>query len=241
MEKATEVMKTVPFALPRMVMTVIALAGMMMAAPALQAQKGGGGGMGGGMGGGKNGGDSTQGSKQDQNDINSQCPEIVGNHKLLEKMASDLKLTCDQQDRIEPLLHGEESVSKPLLAWAALTTQEKDAMILTIKQAERAQIRPLLTPEQQNKYDAEAARLSASEDKELKKSRKEKANSDTADAFAGEEALSDALLRYTALTRNQQKAMLLEVKTAARRSGAPPLTAQQAVKIDGDIATLQSE
>src|SRR3954463_14060268 len=52
---------------------------------------------------------------------NPNCPEIVGHHALLEKMTEAFGLTCKQEDIIEPLLHDEESVTKPLLAFQAFT------------------------------------------------------------------------------------------------------------------------
>src|SRR5260370_25265598 len=78
-----------------------------------------------------------------------------GKHSLLERFAADFGLTCEQQLKVEPLLHAEESVSKPLLAFAAFTSEEQQAVMLKIKLAARRQVRALLTPDQQNKMDAE--------------------------------------------------------------------------------------
>src|SRR6201996_455961 len=132
---------------PRIAMASILLAGLLVAAPAMQAQKGGGGGKSGG------GSKSDPSKEKDPDDTKPACPEIVGKHLLLEKMTADFNLTCAQKDKIEPLLHDEESVSKPLLAFDAFTPEEKQAMMLKVKLAARAQIRPLLTPDQQKKSD----------------------------------------------------------------------------------------
>ena len=79
----------------------------LLAAPSL-AQKGGG-------GGGKRGGGSSQES-DDSDDIGVPvCPQIVGQHPLLENLTRELRLTCQQEIRILPLMHDEEAVSKPLL------------------------------------------------------------------------------------------------------------------------------
>lgn len=244
MRIAIELRKSMTFVSPRLALTSIALAGILMTAPVLQAQKGGGGG-----GGSKSSGSSSksEGSKN-QKDPNeeqakSACPGIVGNHLLLEKMAASFNLTCEQQEKIEPLLHDEESVSKPLLSFEAFTPEEKQAMMLKIKLAARTQIRPLLTPEQQKKSDAEAAAVAAAGEqpkKGGKKDAKAKSAPKVVEPFAAEEALSDAILRYSALTRDQKKEMLLQVKMAARRDGAPQLTAEQAAKIDSDIKKLQA-
>jgi hypothetical protein len=51
--------------------------------------------------------------------------------------------------------------------------------------------------------------------------------------------LSSALDLYSALTVPQKKEMILQVKQAARRDGAPPLTPEQAGKIDADIEFLR--
>lgn len=215
-----------------------ALAGLLATAPVLHAQKGSGGGGKSSGGGGK----SEGGKGEKDEDDKPACPEIVGKHALLEKMTEAFSLTCAQEVKIEPLLHDEESVSKPLLAYAAFTPEEKQAMMLKVKLAARVQIRPLLTPAQQKKSDAEAADVAAKGEKPKKSGKKDSAKKEVkiADAFAGEEALSDAILRYTALTRDQKKEMLMDVKTAARREGAPELTPEQQAKIDADIKALQA-
>jgi hypothetical protein len=148
----------------------------------------------------------------------------------------ELRLSCQQEVRILPLMHDAEAVSKPLLVYAAFTPEERQAMQLKVELAARAKVRPFLLPEQQTRSDAEAASEVA---KASKKSGKKKMPPVSAEAFASEEALSSALDLYSALTTAQKKEMILEVKQAARRDGAPALTQEQAAKIDADIAFLR--
>jgi hypothetical protein len=221
----------------------------LLAAPAASiAQRGGGGGGGGmGSGGSKATGNSSQTKEEKQAEDEAEkphCPEIVGKHLLLERMSDDFNLTCAQEDKIEPLLHDEESVSKPLLAYTAFTPEEKQAMMLKVKLAARAQIRPLLTPEQQKKSDAEAAQVAESGSQPKKGGRKggtpKKVNAQE-DAFKGEEDLSAALSAYTAFSVKERQQLILQVKQAARRDGAPALTTDQATKVDADIKVLQQQ
>ena len=166
---------------------------------------------------------------------NPNCPEIVGHHALLEKMTDAFGLTCKQEDIIEPLLHDEESVTKPLLAFTAFTPEERQGVMLKIKLAARVQIRPYLTPDQQVKSDAEAA---ATANASAGGGKGGKAAPKAAEGFAAEEALSDAISAYSAFTPAQKKELLLQVKQAARRPDAPSLTPEQAAKIDADIKKL---
>lgn len=134
---------------------------------------------------------------------NPNCPEIVGHHALLEKMTTDFGLTCKQEQIIEPMLHDEESVTKPLLAFTAFTPEERQSVMLKIKLAARVQIRPYLTPEQQVKSDAEAAATAASSAGGGKGGGK--AAPKPVEGFAAEEALSDAISAYSAFTRIRRK------------------------------------
>jgi hypothetical protein len=215
--------------------TALTIVGMLSIPAALLAQKG--------SGGGKSS-DSKQEKQDEKQAEKPKCPEIVGNHALLEKMASDYGLSCPQEDKIEPILHDEESVSKPLLAYSAFTQEEKDALMLKVKLAARLQIRPVLTPDQQKKSDAEAAALEATAGqpkKGGKKDGKPKKGSIEEDAFKGEDDLSNALAAYKAFSVKERQQYILEVKQAARRDGAPPLTADQIAKVDADIVVLQKQ
>ncbi len=222
---------------------MVAALAAMFAAPAISlAQRGGGGG-----GGSKSGGNSSE-TKEEKQALEEadkpRCPEIVGKHALLERMTADFDLTCAQEDKIEPLLHDEESVSKPLLAYGAFTPEEKQALMLKVKLAARAQIRPLLTPEQQKKSDAESEEVAEGGSKPKKGGKKDSTRKKVAiqeDAFKGEEDLSSALAAYTAFSVKERQQLILQVKQAARREGAPALAPDQAAKVDADIKVLQQQ
>jgi hypothetical protein len=165
---------------------------------------------------------------------NPNCPEIVGHHALLEKMTDAFGLTCKQEQVIEPMLHDEESVTKPLLSYAAFTPEERRGMMLKIKLAARTQIRPFLTPDQQKKSDEEAAATAEASAGGGKGGKTVK----VVEPFTAEESLSDAIVKYAAFSDAQKKELVLQVKQAARRAGAPELTPEQGAKIDADIKKL---
>src|SRR5207248_2886360 len=84
-----------------------------------------------------------------------------GRHMKLERMTELFGLTCEQELKIEPLLHNEESVSKPLLRFAAFSPEEKEAMMLQVKTAARKNPGSQLSAEQVAKLDADIRQLSA--------------------------------------------------------------------------------
>jgi len=226
---------TITISWSRLVTAAILLS--FLSAP-VYALPGGGGGGGGGGGSSKGGGSSSKDSSDDKDKDDgdkASCPEITGQHELLDRMASDYSLSCAQEDKIQPLLHGEEGVFTPLLAYAAFTPEERQAMMVQIVVAWRTAIRPILTPSQQKKSDKEIAKLQADAPKKSKKPLVQ------ADAFAGEEDLTRAIALCAAFTYEQKRDLILQVKRAARRDGAPPLTAEQTAKIDKDIAQLQQK
>ena len=65
----------------------------------------------------------------------------------MERMTKALDLTPDQQAKIQPIL----DQAKPQIIAARKEGMEK---VKTIRDNTRAQIRPLLTPPQQQKFDA---------------------------------------------------------------------------------------
>ena len=160
-----------------------------------------------------------------------------GKHSLLERFTAQFGLICEQQLKIEPLLHAEESVSKPLLAFAAFTLEEQQAVMLKIKLAARRQIRALLTSDQRKIMDSEIESTARGISKGGKKGTPKKVPSEV-DAFANEEALSSAISNYAALEPAERTAMLLQVKQAARRDNTLELTADQQRQIDDDIHQL---
>ena len=82
--------------------------------------------------------------------------EIVGKkHSLLDRWTKAFGLTEEQRLWIEPQLHAEEGLTKPVLAYKALNNDERKKILLIIKLAARRQIRTLLTPGQQVLMDKE--------------------------------------------------------------------------------------
>ena len=92
----------------------------------------------------------------------------------------------------------------------------------------------LLTPAQQTEMDKEIDSVSQSASKGGKKGGAKKSSAQV-DAFENEEALSQAIASYAALTPDEKTAMLLDVKRAAHSLA---LTPGQQKKIDADIAQL---
>jgi len=76
-------------------------------------------------------------------------------HALLDRWTKAWGLTEEQRLWIEPQLHAEEGLSKPVLGYKALTSDERKQILLIMKLAARRQIRTLLTPEQQKLMDQE--------------------------------------------------------------------------------------
>jgi Spy/CpxP family protein refolding chaperone len=166
------------------------------------------------------------------------CPGLPGGkHVQLERMTDLFGLTCEQELKIEPLLHNEESVSKPLLRFDAFSAEEKQATMLKIKLAARRQIRTVLTPDQQKKMDEEIESV-AKGGGGKGGGKKSKGADVKIDPFDNEEQLSEAINNYSALTPAEKKEMVLQVKTAARRNDGSQLTADQVSKLDADIRQL---
>jgi hypothetical protein len=80
-----------------------------------------------------------------------------GHHKLLDRWTRAWGLTDEQRLWIEPQLHAEESLTKPVLGYKALNEEERKQILGIIKIAARRQIRILLTPRQQKLMDEEIA------------------------------------------------------------------------------------
>lgn len=83
---------------------------------------------------------------------------IVGKkHALLDRWTRAFGLTEEQRLWIEPQLHAEEALTKPVLGYKALSDDDRQQILLIIKIAARKQIRILLTPSQQKLMDADIA------------------------------------------------------------------------------------
>ena len=137
------------------------------------------------------------------------------------------------------LLHDEESVTKPLLRFTSFSSDQKQAVMVTIKLAARRQIRSLLTPEQQKLMDVDMQNVAKTAKKGSQPAAKSGDNSAAkADALDEEEALSRAVTNYAALTAAEKKAMLLDVKRAGRADANQRLTLDQQKKLDSEIAEL---
>jgi len=164
------------------------------------------------------------------------CPGLPpGRHSLLERMTAQFSLTCEQELKIEPLLHDEESVTKPLLKFSSFSADEQQAFMLKIKLAARRQIQPLLTPEQRKLMDGEMESVS----KAGKKGGAKKGTAAApAEAFDVEESLSKAILAYSAFTADEKNTLVLQVKRTTRGDASLPLTADQQKKLDADIRDL---
>ncbi len=161
-----------------------------------------------------------------------------GRHALLERLTAQFGLTCEQELKIEPLLHDEESVTKPLLKFTSFSQEEKQEMMLTIKLAARRQVRSELTPEQQKDMDKEV--------EDVKKAgahagggRKTAKNVEPTPGLTSEENLSRAINNYSALTPEERKTMLLKVKEAARNDSSLQLTPEQQKQLDSEIEDLK--
>jgi len=161
-----------------------------------------------------------------------------GRHALLERLTASMNLTCEQQLKIEPLLHDEESVTKPLLKFTALPANDEQAIMTTIKLAARRQVRQYLTADQQKAMDSEVDSVSKGGSKGGKKKGGSK-QAETAPGYGDEETLCSAIVAYTALTPGERKDLLLKVKTAALADSDLGLTAEQKQKLETEIRSLK--
>jgi Spy/CpxP family protein refolding chaperone len=178
----------------------------------------------------------------------AQCG-IPGHHALLERMSEAFTLTCPQEQKLEPLLHDEESVSKPLLAFAAFTPEEKKDVMLQVKVAARKQIRPLLTPDQQAKMDEEIDSVSKGGEGLQKGNGKSGGSGKSGgakgshgnqtaaaiDPFEAEESLCSAISKYSAFSDKEKNALILKVKQAALRPDAPAMMPEQIKEVQATV------
>jgi hypothetical protein len=164
---------------------------------------------------------------------------LSGHHALLERMAAAFRLTCDQILKIEPLLHDEESVSKPLIAFEAFTPDEKKAVMQQVKLAARKQIMPLLTPDQQLKMQQEIDTVSKGGEGLQKGNggggRKRNADVAPVDPFQAEEALSHAIANYSAFSDAEKRDLIVKVRQASLRPDAPAMTPDQTKQVAAQL------
>ena len=168
---------------------------------------------------------------------------IPGHHALLERMTVAFNLTCDQEKKIEPLLHDEESVSKPLIAFEGFTPDEKKDVMQQVKLAARKQILPVLNPQQQVKMNQEIETVSQGGEGLQKGNRgggHKKSESAPVDPYQAQEALSNAISNYSAFSADEKKTLVLKVKQAALRPDSPQMTPEQAKQVAAEVKKLSS-
>lgn len=71
----------------------------------------------------------------------------------LKTLTSRLSLTPDQVEKIKPILQEEQTRMKALREDKALSREQRTAKLRDIRQETFAKIKPVLTPEQQEKFD----------------------------------------------------------------------------------------
>jgi len=161
-----------------------------------------------------------------------------GRHAQLERMTGAMKLTCEQQLKIEPLLHDEESVTKPLLRFRSFSDDQRAEVMTKIKMVARRQIKSQLTPDQQKWMDQDIESVAKAGKSGGGKKGADKSAASSGDVLADEEALSQAVMAYAALYPDEKKAIVLSVKKAARQDSQLQLSAEQQKKLDAEIAAL---
>lgn len=164
-----------------------------------------------------------------------------GKHANLERMTANFGLNCDQQVKIEVMLHAEESVSKPLLRYTSLSPDDQQGIMLKVKLAARRQIRTLLTPDQQKLMDEEIDQVAKTGKRSGKGGSKKDAQPAKADPLEDEESLSTAVLAYAAFSPAEKREIVLQVKRAARADSNLTLSAEQQKKLDVEILELSKD
>ena len=170
----------------------------------------------------------------------STCEGIPpGRHAQLERMTAAMNLTCEQQLKIEPLLHDEESVTQPLLRFQSFSDDQRSEVMSKIKMVARRQIKSQLTPEQQKWMDQDIESVSkGGKSGGGKKGAAKSAGSASGDPLADEETLSKAVMAYSALYAEEKKSIVLAVKKAARNDEHLQLSSEQQKKLDAEIGAL---
>ena len=80
-------------------------------------------------------------------DGNGPCPKVNHRGNPLEHLSESLNLTAEQKTKVQPII----DQAKPQIAAIHQEAMEK---MKAIMESTGAQIRPLLTPQQQEKFDA---------------------------------------------------------------------------------------
>jgi Spy/CpxP family protein refolding chaperone len=72
----------------------------------------------------------------------------------LQRLSSELNLTDDQKQKIQPILQSEFQQLKTVHNDSSLSTDQKQAKMTGIRDSANSQIAPILTPDQQKKLAA---------------------------------------------------------------------------------------
>ncbi|MGH9351018.1 MAG: hypothetical protein ACRD2G_02475 [Terriglobia bacterium] len=183
-----------------------------------------------------------------------------GHHALLEEMTQKLGLTYAQELEIEPRLHAEESVTKPLLRYTILSEGQRREMMRRIKIAARRNLLPLLTPQQCPLLERDIQSLTATgrddfgggkrhgEGRNAKEAggharrpKKTIAPQTPAQLLADEASLSQAIQQYAAFTPEEKGSMLVEVKQAALADPGLPITPAERARMESEVRQLASQ
>jgi hypothetical protein len=161
-----------------------------------------------------------------------------GRHVQLERMTAGMHLTCEQQLKIEPLLHDEESVTKPLLRFSSFSADQRAEVMTMIKVAARRQIKSQLTPDQQKWMDGDIENVAKGGKQGGGKKGADKTAAPSSDPLADQDALCKAVIAYSALLPEEKKSIMLSVKKAARNDGNLRLSPEQQKTLDAEIQSL---
>jgi len=71
----------------------------------------------------------------------------------LQMLTQQLNLTSDQQSQIKPILENESQQMQSLHSDSSLSQQDRMSKMREIRQNTASQIKPILTPDQQTKWD----------------------------------------------------------------------------------------
>ena len=82
----------------------------------------------------------------------------ANSQKMLQRMSKQLNLTDDQKARIKPILDEEATQINALRADKTLARDQKRARTADIHSAAQDKITPILTPDQQQKWEAMKAK-----------------------------------------------------------------------------------
>lgn len=80
-------------------------------------------------------------------------PESIDTEKRIKRLALDLNLTADQQSKIKPILAEENSQLDSLRGNDTYNSEQRRAKLQELNLISSDKIRPVLTPEQQVKFD----------------------------------------------------------------------------------------